>query len=483
MKNSLIIGLFVFVAVVIAIQSVFELKKDYADLQALKLKCTHIQDLNSRSQSCFKLGQFYEKKGNFKEMITYYKKACEVDNKFNIKEACVKLGNIFLKPSFKNDYLALTFHLQSCELKAFESCQMISTLAAKAPDFDTKTALSKMCDKAKNFHACVELEKLRFNSNGDLSDIIRNLKSLCDFEMFLPACAFKNEVISKYIIELNEKYAHKNTPYLLSALAFFCKNDNVKEACDLEKELTIKLNKECDEAQISSCEALIKLYTGEIYIYDGIYIGARNISRDEKSIQPFQKVANKACDLGSSQACEELAYFFYNKDGYVDINAARKYGQRACMQLKSAKACEKLAEQEVGAYRKNDIVEGMQFKISYLKAGCEEAKDAAVCRKLALLYDEGDSLYEAKGRELINQELALKYYDKECEFGTNCTRMAQIYLFGEYVGKSNVKQDDEKAKYYFIKECEKNGNDEALVACRVKELLEKGLDIDEAIFN
>lgn len=38
MKNSLIIGLFVFVAVVIAIQSVFELKKDYADLQALKLK-------------------------------------------------------------------------------------------------------------------------------------------------------------------------------------------------------------------------------------------------------------------------------------------------------------------------------------------------------------------------------------------------------------------------------------------------------------
>lgn len=71
-------------------------------------------------------------------------------------------------------------------------------------------------NESKNFHACVELERLRFNLNDNLSDIVRNLQSLC--------------------------------------------NSMLLSACDLEKELTIKLNKKCDEAQISSCEALVHLY-------------------------------------------------------------------------------------------------------------------------------------------------------------------------------------------------------------------------------
>lgn len=480
MKNSLkiLIGLFVVIAVFIAIQSAFEFKfkKDKANLQTLKIECTHIQDSQFRSQSCFKLGQFYEKKGNVNEMITYYRGACEDYGNFNIKQACAKLGNIFLQHSLKNDYLALFFHSKACELQAFDSCKVISSLALKVPEFDGISTLSQICNEKKNFHACVELERLRFHSNGDLNDILRNLQSLCN-SMFLSACVLKNKVIEKYVVELNEKYAHKNMPYLLSKLASLCKNDDSKSACDLEKELIAKLNKECDEAQISSCEALVHLYAND----EGIYIGARNIAHDENSIEPFLKMANKACDIGSGEACEKLALFFYNKTGYENINVARKYGQRACMQLKSAKACQKLAEQEVGAYRKNDLVEGMQFKISYLKAGCEEAKDAVSCQKLALLYDEGDKLYEVNGRKLINQELALKYYDKECEFGTYCIRIAQIYLFGSYVGGVPVKHDNEKAKYYFIKDCEKNG--EASIACSVKEQLEKGLEINEAIFN
>lgn len=120
-------------------------------------------------------------------------------------------------------------------------------------------------------------------------------------------------------------------------------------------------------------------------------------------------------------------------------------------------------------------------------------------RKFAKAYDDNRESYYVSYNmpELINQKQALHYYDKACALGEDCMRLAQIYLWGDYVGKKEVRRDLAKAKHYFTKDCDKgvddykcgiDGDDNVCSAsnpsCFIKRLSPKELkNLDESIFN
>ena len=122
-----------------------------------------------------------------------------------------------------------------------------------------------------------------------------------------------------------------------------------------------------------------------------------------------------------------------------------------------------------------------------------------MCDKFAKAYDDNRESYYVSYNmpELINQKQALHYYDKACALGVGCMSLAQIYLWGGYVGKKEVRRNLAKAKHYFTKDCDSgvddyecgiDGDDNVCSAsnpsCFIKRLSPKELEnLDESIFN
>lgn len=193
--------------------------------------------------------------------------------------------------------------------------------------------------------------------------------------------------------------------------------------------------------------------------------------------------------MGNSNACYLLAKYYYgyldlinereNKTDELALSEARKFGKRACAELKDAGKCVRLAEFETDIKENDD--ERVKAMFFYLKTGCDELGDVKVCQTLAEHYDEG--LDNHLDEKFINQKQALHYYDKACEMdGSTCKKLAIDYLWGRYVGDDEVKRDLAKARHYFVKDCEKNYGDECQaddeecpVSCRAKKMTFKEL--------
>lgn len=534
-KKALIICAFVVVVMVecVILARVFGLKVDfsfdnaYTQRQALEAKCpldafdarfddflkTPLQSplyrpLDTRFTStldaqsveaknaCIKLGKLYEKKDSQKA-IKYYKMAAMTDEGTHSKEpflneVYLRLGNLLVK---QEDYIvAVNAYALGCELRSAEACHNLAEFSHKS-SFEPYTLFRAVCRYQKGFvSACFEYEKMNADANRDLIGTAEEFDKMCKWEKFLPACKERNKVIDKAIEEkINKGYETEYRLYLMQSFDNFCTRTRLKSACEATQKLILDAQNECEKGTQNgeACIDLATFYSTE----------QRSLYRDKSYIKPFKDAAQRACELGNSQGCYELAHYFYSHKENKDLKLAREYGKMACETLKGVNQCVSLAKLE------EDIEDDEQVKmlLSYLKTGCDLG-GANACETLAQRYDRGlDRWSEHRlDKELINHKQALHYYEKACELGKACTRLGQIYLWGEYVGDKETRQNLKKARWCFAQICEftckedctKDGvlnetckqkcqdNTDGYTSCYIKSLSLKDLEnLDESIFN
>lgn len=347
----------------------------------------------------------------------------------------------------------------------------------------------------ENFHkkeyypACLELQKIYVKNDRDIPSAIKEMAGMC-WDIFLPACTERNKAVDKYVADRikNVRLEVDKREYIISNFDKYCAKFKAKSACEAKEGFLAQFDKECqtDEANGESCVLLARFYMSN---------ETKNLYNDKIYLEPFKKTAQKGCDLGNSNACYLLAKYYYkyldllnkreNKTDELALSEARKFGKRVCAELKDAGKCVQLAEFETDIKENDD--ERVKNMFFYLKTGCDELGDVKVCQTLAEHYD----------KKFINQKQALHYYDKACALGVGCMRLAQIYLWGEYVSDKEVRRNLAKAKHYFTKDCDSgvddyecgiDGDDNVCSAsnpsCFIKRLSPKELkNLDESIFN
>lgn len=356
--------------------------------------------------------------------------------------------------------------------------------------------------KKEYYPACLELQKIYVKNDRDIPSAIKEMAGMC-WDIFLPACTERNKAVDKYVADRikNVRLEVADREYIISNFDKYCANFKAKSACEAKESFLAQFDKECqtDEANGESCVLLASFYMSN---------KTKNLYNDKFYLEPFKKTAQKGCDLGNSNACYLLAKYYYkyldllnkreNKTDELAISEARKFGKRVCAELKDAGKCVRLAEFETDIKENDD--ERVKNMLFYLKTGCDELGDVKVCQTLAEHYDEGvvnkHKPYHLD-EKFINQKQALHYYDKACALGVGCMRLAQIYLWGGYVGKKEVRRNLAKAKHYFTKDCNSgvddykcgiDGDDNVCSAsnpsCFIKRLSPKELEnLDESIFN
>lgn len=350
--------------------------------------------------------------------------------------------------------------------------------------------------KKEYYPACLELQKIYVKNDRDIPSAIKEMAGMC-WDIFLPACTERNKAVDKYVADRikNVRLEVDKREYIISNFDKYCAKFKAKSACEAKESFLAQFDKECqtDEANGESCVLLASFYMSN---------KTKNLYNDKIYLEPFKKTAQKGCDLGNSNACYLLAKYYYyldlinireNKTDELAISEARKFGKRVCAELKDAGKCVRLAEFETDIKENDD--ERVKNMLFYLKTGCDELGDVKVCQTLAEYYDEG--LDNHLDEKFINQKQALHYYDKACALGVGCMRLAQIYLWGEYVSDKEVRRNLAKAKHYFTKDCDSgvddyecgiDGDDNVCSAsspsCFIKRLSPKELEnLDESIFN
>jgi len=314
----------------------------------------------------------------------------------------------------------------------------------------------------------------------------------------------KDEKGSYYVEKLN----------LLSRQASSLNLKILQMASSARDELISEYEKDCNANEAQSCATLTSFYYGLLLSWDIDYIEILRSYDGEvhKIYAPkFQAIAQKACELGDARSCMNGAAFYYLYQPKQDYAVAREFGKKLHLLLKKAKFQGKLnikdanylvtlARIEATLDDKDDKAERKQYMLDYFKAGCDDLQSGVMCHKFAkVIYDEGEE--ERYGHydmpELINQKQALHYYDKACALGVGCMRLAQIYLWGEYVSDKEVRRNRAKARHYFTKDCDSgvddyecgvDGDDNVCSAsnpsCFIKRLSPKELEnLDESIFN
>lgn len=392
-------------------------------------------------------------------------------------------------------------------------------LAPKEPKFNAANAFFTAC--RENFRkkeyppACLELQKIYVKNDRDIPGAIKEMRNMC-WDKFLPACIERDKTIDKYVADRikNARLEVADRWYIISNFDEYCAKFKAKSACEAKESFLAQFDKECqtDEANGESCVLLARFYMSN---------ETKNLYNDKIYLEPFKKTAQRGCDLGNSNACYLLAKYYYsylnlinereNKTDELAISEARKFGKKLHLLLKKAKIQGKLnikdaeylatlARIEATLDDKDDKAERKQYMLDYFKAGCDDLQSGVVCHKFAkVIYDEGEE--ERYGHydmpELINQKQALHYYDKACALGVGCMRLAQIYLWGEYVSDKEVRRNRAKARHYFTKDCDSgvddyecgvDGDDNVCSAsnpsCFIKRLSPKELEnLDESIFN
>ena len=487
----------------------FEVKfdNDSTQKQELQAKCS-VEAEEVDEMACLKLGRIFEREKDTDKAIEHYARACVANaythlNKPELKYACSALGALF--ETQKDISSALTYYAFACEYQDPQSCVKVGELAPKEPEFKAANAFFKAC--RENLHekeyypACLELQKIYVKSDNDIPGAIKEMRNMC-WDKFLPACIERDKTIDKYVADRvkNVRIEVEKRWYIISNFDEYCADFNAKSACKAKEDFLAQFDKECqtDKANGESCVLLARFYMDN---------ETKNLYNDKIYLEPFKKTAQKGCDLDNADACWLLAKYYYgyldlinereNKTDELALSEARKFGKRACAQLKDAGKCVQLAEFEEDIKDGDDeLVKNIFF---YLKTGCDELGDAKVCFTLAEHYDRGlDRWSEHRlDKKLINQKQALHYYDKACALGVGCMRLGQIYLFGEVVGDERLKQNNAKAKHYFTKDCDNSGDDYECgvnddgdkvcygsASCRIKRMSSKEFEnLDERIFN
>ena len=488
----------------------FEMKFDNytTQKQELQAKCS-VEAEEVDEIACLKLGKIFEREKDTDNAIKYYARACSANaythlNEPELKYACSALGALF--EAQKEYSTALTYYALACEFQEPKACAKISELAPKEPEFRAANAFFKACRenfrKKEYYPACLELQKIYVKNDRDIPSAIKEMAGMC-WDIFLPACAERNKAVDKYVADRikNARLEVDKREYIISNFDKYCANFKAKSACEAKESFLAQFDKECqtDEANGESCVLLASFYMSN---------KTKNLYNDKFYLEPFKKTAQKGCDLGNSNACYLLAKYYYkyldlinvreNKTDELAISEARKFGKRVCAELKDAGKCVQLAEFETDIKENDD--ERVKNMFFYLKTGCDELGDVKVCQTLAEHYDKGvvnkHKPYHLD-EKFINQKQALHYYDKACALGEGCMRLAQIYLWGEYVSDKEVRRNLAKAKHYFARDCDSgvddyecgiDGDDNVCSAsnpsCLIKRLSPKELEnLDESIFN
>lgn len=483
----------------------FEVKFDNytTQKQELQAKCS-VEAEEVDEIACLKLGKIFEREKDTDNAIKYYAGACSANaythlNEPELKYACSALGALF--EAQKEYSTALTYYALACEFQEPKACAKISELAPKEPEFNAANAFFTACRenfrKKEYYPACLELQKIYVKNDRDILSAIKEMAGMCR-DKFLPACAERNKAVDKYVADRikNARLEVDKRWYIISNFDKYCAKFKAKSTCEAKESFLAQFDKECqtDEANGESCVLLARFYMSN---------ETKNLYNDKFYLEPFKKTAQKGCDLGNSNACYLLAKYYYkyldllnkreNKTDELAISEARKFGKRVCAELKDAGKCVQLAEFETDIKENDD--ERVKAMFFYLKTGCDELGDVKVCQTLAEYYDEG--LDNHLDEKFINQKQALHYYDKACALGVGCMRLAQIYLWGEYVSDKEVRRNLAKAKHYFTKDydsgvddykCGIDGDDNVCSAsnpsCFIKRLSPKELEnLDESIFN
>lgn len=441
---------------------------------------------------CLKLAQLEEKSGNFDRALEHYIRAC------------VKVSS--LMP---------------------DACAKFVEFAKKDPDFNLKGSLKEKCNFYDNKPACFELKKIELSELNEpkpyqLWDFMDDFWAMCNkFSYIVPqACDERDKLAQQYIRAVLTLPKEKKGSYYIQKLDLLSHQTGslnpkiLQMASSARDEIIAEFEKDCNANEAQSCATLTSFYYGLLLSWDIDYIEILRSYDGEvhKIYAPkFQAIAQKACELGDARSCMNGAAFYYFYKPKQDYAVARDFGKKLHLLLKKAKFQGKLnikdanylatlARIEATLDDKDDKAERKQYMLDYFKAGCDDLQSGVVCDKFAkVIYDEGEE--ERYGHydmpELINQKQALHYYDKACALGVGCMRLAQIYLWGEYVSDKEVRRNRAKAKHYFTKDCDSgvddyecgvDGDDNVCSAsnpsCFIKRLSPKELEnLDESIFN
>lgn len=440
---------------------------------------------------CLKLAQLEEKSGNFDRALEHYIRAC------------VKVSS--LMP---------------------DACAKFVEFAKKDPDFNLKGSLKEKCNSYDNKPACFELKKIELSELNEpkpyqLWDFMNDFWAMCNkFTYIVPqACDEHNKTAQQYIRAVLALPKDEKGSYYVEKLNLLSHQTGslnpkiLQMASSARDEIIAEFEKDCNANDTQSCATLTSFYYGLLLSWDIDYIEILRSYDGEvhKIYAPkFQAIAQKACELGDARSCMNGAAFYYFYKPKQNYAVAREFGKKLHLLLKKAKFQGKLnikdaeylatlARIEATLDDKDDKAERKQYMLDYFKAGCDDLQSGVVCDKFAKAYDDNSESYYVSYNmpELINQKQALHYYDKACALGVGCMRLAQIYLWGEYVSDKEVRRNLAKAKHYFTKDCDSgvddykcgiDGDDNVCSAsnpsCFIKKLSPKELEnLDESIFN
>ena len=386
----------------------------------------------------------------------------------------------------------------------------------------SKESLQYLCKSTNDKPACFELKKIKLSelnepSPSDLWDFMDDFRGMCNnFSYIVPqSCDEHDKTAQQYIRSVLALPKEEKGSYYVEKLNLLSYQTGslspkiLQMASSARDEITLEYEKDCNANDAQSCATLTSFYYGLLvswtydYLQDSPPFNRYDREVDKIYAPKFQAVAQKACELGSAQSCMQGAAFYYFYKPKQDYAVARGFGKMLHLMLKNAKIQGKfnikdaeylatLARIEANIDDKNDKAERKQTMLDYFKAGCDDLQSGVVCYKFAKAYDDDrESYYVSYDMpELINQKQALHYYDKACALGVDCMRLAQMYLWGGYVGGKDVGRDLAKAKHYFTKDCEnscryESGIDKcASVSCKIKKYSPKELkNLDESIFN
>ena len=404
--------------------------------------------------------------------------------------------------------------------------QNLWNLQKKDPDFNLKGSLKEKCDSYDNKPACFELKKIELSELNEpkpyqLWDFMNDFWAMCNnFSYIVPqACDERDKLAQQYIRAVLALPKDEKGSYYVEKLNLLSHQTGslnpkiLQMASSARDELIAEFEKDCNANEAQSCAMLVSAYYGLLLSWDIDYIEILRSYDGEvhKIYAPrFQAVAQKACELGDARSCMNGAAFYYFYKPKQDYAVAREFGKKLHLLLKKAKFQGKLnikdaeylttlARIEATLDDKDDKAERKQYMLDYFKAGCDDLQSGVVCDKFAKAYDDNRESYYVNYNmpELINQKQALHYYDKACALGVGCMRLAQIYLWGEYVSDKEVRRNLAKAKHYFTKDCDSgvddyecgiDGDDNVCSAsnpsCFIKRLSPKELEnLDESIFN
>lgn len=400
------------------------------------------------------------------------------------------------------------------------ACYDEATTQSEATTQKSKESLQSLCEFTNDIVACFELKKIELSEINEplpvvLGDFMEDFWDMCDrFSSIVPqSCDERDKTAQRYIRAVLALPKEKKGSYYvqefdsLSRLTGSSLNPKILQmASSARDEIIAEYEKDCNANDAQSCARLTASYYGLLLSWNIDYIEVLRSYDGEvhKIYAPrFQAVAQKACELGDARSCMNGAAFYYFYKPKQDYAVARGFGKELHLMLKNAKIQGKfdikdanylatLARIEANLDDKNDKEERKQTMLDYFKAGCDDLQSGVVCDKFAKAYDDNEESYYVSYNmpELINQKQALHYYDKACALGVGCVHLAQIYLWGGYVGGKYVRRDLAKAKHYFTKDCEnscryESGIDKcASVGCRIKQMSLKELEnLDESIFN